>query len=242
MIPVSYTVETEQTAPRFAAAFAKGCGGEVSSMFQPARAWAGFGSPKTWEHLRAIRKAGLPWFYGDHAYFGRRVYYRITRDAYQHSGAGETDGRRLETLGIKVQPWQRSGADVLVCPPDWGWSRLMATDPNLWLADVQRKLKANTDRAIVIRKRNSTAPLADDLARAWAVVTYTSNVAVDALLAGVPVFVTGDCAARSMGRSDPVNIEFPRRPDDRERWAGVLADNQWTMDEIAAGSAWEKLR
>lgn len=44
-------------------------------------------------------------------------------------------------------------------------------------------------------------------------VTWTSNAAVDALLAGVPVFCTGDCAASVMGRSDPINIEYPYYPD-----------------------------
>jgi hypothetical protein len=244
MLPVSYPAPAETTAPLFAAAFAEGCGGEVSTVYQPTRPWAGFGSPKTWDHLRETRKRGGEWYYGDHAYFGRRVYFRATRNAYQHPGHGETDGRRFARMGIEIKPWQRGGSEILVCPPDAGWARLMNMDPNLWLAEVKKKLHANSDRTITVRRRGSRVPLVEQFrpGRTWAVVTYTSNIAVDALLYGVPAFVTGDCAARSMARSDPVNIEFPFRPDDRERWLGVLADNQWTLPEIAAGLAWEKLK
>ncbi|MEQ8504625.1 MAG: hypothetical protein RIB80_04815 [Rhodospirillales bacterium] len=72
-------------------------------------------------------------------------------------------------------------------------------------------------------------------------VTWTSNAAVDALLAGVPVFCTGDCAASVMGRSDPINIEYPYYPDNRYEWAATLAANQWTLDEIASGMMWAAL-
>ena len=243
MIPVSYSVPSEHTAPLFAAAFAKGCGGTVATEHVPGRAWAGFGSRTTWPGLNQTRRAGLPWYYGDHAYFGRRVYFRITRDAFQTRGLGETDGKRLAALGVEVKPWRTSGDAILLCPPDHLWARLMSFDARAWQAEVSRKLKENSDRDVIVRKRHGAhVPLEQHLQRAYVVVTHSSNVAVDALVYGVPVIVTGDCAARSMGRADPVSVEYPLRPDDRERWAGVLADNQWTMDEIAAGAAWERLQ
>jgi hypothetical protein len=64
---------------------------------------------------------------------------------------------------------------------------------------------------------------------------------VDALLAGVPVFCTAPCAAQTMGHTDPALIETPLYPDDRERWARVLAANQWTLDEMRDGACWHDL-
>jgi hypothetical protein len=66
-----------------------------------------------------------------------------------------------------------------------------------------------------------------------------SAAANEALLAGVPVFVTGECAARQMGRNALQHIEQPFYPDDREEWAGALAGAQWTEQELAKGAAWQ---
>ena len=78
-------------------------------------------------------------------------------------------------------------------------------------------------------KQDKTAPLAVDLKDCHAVVVHSSNVAVDALLAGVPVFCTVPCAAYRMGYADLSKIESPLYPDDREQWAWNLADQQWTL-------------
>ena len=243
MLIYSSPYEQGGTCPKFARAFAKGCGGEtrVTAEYQGG-GWAGFGSPMTWESLLAARKAGDDWYYGDHAYFGRNEYYRITRNAFQHDGCGEPDYSRLVPL-VWPHPWRRDGRHVLVCPPDNKIAPLMGFDEAAWLIDVQQRLHNNTDRTIKVRTRDQADahPLERDLDGAWALVTWGSNAAVEALVAGVPVFCTGDCAASRMGRSDPINIEYPFYPDDRDEWAAVLAANQWTLDEIASGMAWEVL-
>jgi len=86
------------------------------------------------------------------------------------------------------------------------------------------------------------APLAMDLIDCWAVVAHSSNVAVDALLLGVPVFVTDRCGARRCADTDLSHIESPRMPDDREEWAATLAAQQWTLEEMRSGLAWRMLQ
>ena len=253
-IPLVHAAPGERTSPRFAEAFAAGCGGAVATNFigHGGRDWAGFGSPRTWDSLTQARKAGRTFYYGDHAYFRAGRFYRVTRNAFQLTardfGAEPVDFRgmkaraeglrRLDALGVDLAPWRRDGAHVLVCPPDDAIGRLMGFDPAAWQADVLGRLRAHTDRPLRIRDRRAAKPLARDLAGAWALVTWTSNAAVEAVCAGVPVFCTGDCAAAVMGRTDPVNIEYPVYPDGRRDWAAKLAANQWTLDEIAAGDAW----
>jgi hypothetical protein len=69
-------------------------------------------------------------------------------------------------------------------------------------------------------------------------VTWTSNVAVEAIVAGVPAFVSRYSAAAPMaGMLDTLEhrIETPPMPDGREGWAASLAYGQFTLAEIASG-------
>lgn len=185
------------------------------------------------------------WVYCDNAYFGRDVYFRVTKNAYQHDGMGTAAPDRWDRLGRRIKPWRKGGAHVLVCPPEPLATELFGVEPT-WLEKVLAQLAKHTDREIRVRHRvgsvvSSGRSLAEDLSGAWAVVVWTSNVAVDALLAGVPVFCTHPCASYRMGTPDLSQIEAPVMPDDRERWAHVLAANQWTLDEMRSGQCWREL-
>jgi hypothetical protein len=104
-------------------------------------------------------------------------------------------------------------------------------------------LKASTDREIRVRtkEQRKAVPFAQALQGAHAVVCWTSNAAVDALLAGFPVFCTAPCAAYRMGQTDLAKIECPFFPPDREQWARNLAANQWTLNEMTSGQCWREL-
>ena len=76
-------------------------------------------------------------------------------------------------------------------------------------------------------------------------MTWSSNSAVEALLAGIPVFVQAKHAASyRMGTPDLTKIENPVAPSDniRLRFFQALAANQWTAEEIASGMAWAQIR
>ena len=79
-------------------------------------------------------------------------------------------------------------------------------DVEAWQDEVLCKLRAATDRPIRVRHREDLQrldPFATALDDCWALVTHQSNAAVEALLAGVPVFCTGECAATRMGTTGP---------------------------------------
>jgi hypothetical protein len=59
-------------------------------------------------------------------------------------------------------------------------------------------------------------------------------VAVDALMAGVPVFCV-DGVASAICPSDLSAIESPYMPDDRQAWAEDVAWCQFTLSEITRG-------
>lgn len=199
--------------------------------------------------LQTARADGRPWVYIDRGYF-RATYgddytgfFRVTRGAWQHSGRGlgVVETTRWENLLLKIQPWRR-GRHVLVCPPGDVFTQAVGGfSAKEWLDSTLEKLHANTDRPVVVRhkpaKGDKTPPLAHDLQDCHALVTYMSNTAVEAVLAGVPVFTTGQCAASAMGKKDLSEIESPAYPDGRESWAATLANNQWTLAELSKGAA-----
>lgn len=249
MTPVTYFAPDEITSPKFAYAFARGCGGAITAeteLFDGPVAL--FGSPSRWPVLRAAQDIGRDWFYGDHGYFGRKTlygggYYRVTRNGYQHDGTGEYPPDRFLAFHREVMPWRSTGSHVLVCPNSDTHFELHGLSGPKWLRDTLDVLRQHTDRELVVRWKNSKGPIKDALVDAWACVVYSSAAALDALIAGVPVFVTAPFAAGArMGLSDLAKIESPIYPDDREPFMWAIANQQWTLSEMIAGQAWSALR
>lgn len=254
---VFYASPFKQKSRKMAQMMAAGMGWPVSMglPFDASRAACFYGvTGDTLGLFRAALQSRQPYFYVDHAYFGRGTYYRMTCNAVQHSGLGETDGARWRAQGIDIQPWRRDGRHILVCPQSEAWHAWMMPDsaaPGDWANDVCEQLRLHTDRPIIVRHKpqharfanpdalvQSAESLAEALRDAWAVVVHQSGVGVHAAIAGVPVFSLGDCAVNPVACRDLALIESPRYVDDDERlrWLGVLADNQWTREEIQNGT------
>jgi len=247
MTPVAYYAPTEFTSPKVAYAFAKGCGGTITDeddLFPGPVAL--FGTPSQWPILRRAQAEGRDWFYIDHAYLYRGKYYRITKNAYQHDGRGVSTGERFHAMRRhEIAPWRTSGTHVLICPNSAVYFGLHGLDVEQWLKAVTLTLRQHTDRELRIRWKvqRTGRPIAEDLRGAWAVVVFSSAAALDALMAGVPVFTLAPFAASvRMGLSDLAQIETPVYPDDRDRFLSVLADHQWTLQEIVKGVAWRTLQ
>lgn len=245
MIPVSYYDANGTTSPKFAYAFAKGCGGtmtdEIGYLFDGPVAT--FGTPPVWPLLRFAKAHGRNVLWGDHGYLGRHKYFRITQNALQHDGDGQAPPDRFLAFQRPVQPWRKAGAYVLVCPNSAVYFGLHGLDVDEWLIGVRTELAKYTDREVRIRWKVTAEPINDDLANAWAVVVFSSAAALDALIAGVPCFTLAPFAASvRMGLSDLSQIEAPYYPDDREPFLWNLANNQWTIQEIFDGTAWRALQ
>jgi hypothetical protein len=194
---------------------------------------------------RAVRSRDF--YFCDNSYFdaGRERFFRVTRNAIQHHGFGRSDGKRLRELGVEIKPW-RTGRHVLVCLQSQLFMRLIAGFPE-WQEGISRWVFERTDRPIRVRgwsphKAALRETLRRDLEDAHCVVTWSSCAAVEAILAGVPVICMGPAAAGRMSSRSLDDIENPPRPEGREEWAAVLADNQWTLQEMREGMAWKALQ
>lgn len=202
--------------------------------------------------LAAAIKGGREWVYIDRGYFGATVgndysgYFRATRGAFMHDGAGAAKPDRWNRLGKLIMPWKRNGDHVLVCPPGPVYASLRGFDAAKWLEDTLATLKQSTDRELRVRAKPGKGvppePLSQALRGCHALVTHSSNAAVDALIAGVPVFPTAKCSASRMGIADVRRIEMPYYPDDREQFCWNLAQNQWLLSEMRSGECWRYLQ
>jgi hypothetical protein len=245
VIPVSYYDPHGTSSPKFAYAFAKGCGGtmtdELGYLFDgPA---AAFAVPPAWPLLQFARAQGRDVYYGDHGYFGRKKYYRITKNAYQHDGTGDATPDRFVSFRRPVQPWRTSGGHILVCPNSSVYFELHGLNVDQWLLDVRHQLAAVTDRDVRIRWKVTASPIEHDLVDCWAVVVLSSAAAIDGLIAGVPCVTLAPWAATArMGLTDLSQIETPYYPDGREPFLWNLAAQQWTIRELCDGQAWRALQ
>jgi hypothetical protein len=208
--------------------------------------------PVVWGVLRdsdrilAQAKAQLLYFfYIDHAYFdrGHGKSYRITRNRYEAGPTRKCPEDRAAELGIDLEPWRKSGREIIVCPPtDYFIQAHGCAD---WLDTTLETLRSVTDRPITIREKpqpgTAAVPLKAALKTAHALVTHSSNVAIEAACLGTPVFVNPASAAAPVGQTDLSKMEEPVYPD-REPWLAHLAYNQFSIDEIRDGKAWQLLR
>lgn len=179
---------------------------------------------------RKVLASGEDYFIADNSYYDRArgVQYRVTKNHFQHHGGGSTTGERFAALGYEIKPPREPGFRVLAVEQSPVHMRCVAGDET-WLA--RRTCGAAQD----VRRRRWSAEklkiqttLQEDLAWANLVVTHSSAAAIEALIEGLRVMVSPMSAAYYL-------TDFT----DRQRFFGVLADNQWTLQEIAEGAMWK---
>lgn len=245
-LPVTYYVNSPHISREFGLAFGKGCKGSIypiSSILKKGDV-AMFGSIDGWNLLQQAIKEGRNWYYGDKAYFGRNKYYRITKNAYQSDCKGRVDSKRWEKLKISVNRW-KTGSKILICQQSEAFYELHGHNRAQWVTNTINELRKYTDRPIEVRSKvygdSTEALFRQSLIDVHAVIVYSSVSGAQAAIHGTPCFATEKCASLAFGTSDLSKIENPVKPDNRYEMACVLANNQWTLDEIRNGTAWRDL-
>lgn len=250
--PLCYLNPKKGGAREILEAFAAGSGAEITTdlTLRPDRLAVLYGvDPVTEPLYRKMVSGGHPHCYIDNGYFRSKWngggYYRVTRDRPQDGGGGQSDGTRWAALGLQIKPWRKTGSHVLVvCQSDYWYQRHGLVSAAFWVDQVMADLRKHTKRPVVVRNaagKKKDQSIAEAFEACWGVVVHSSNVAVDALLEGIPVFCGHPCAAYTLSGSVQ-QLESPVYPHDRERWTRVLADNQWSLDEFRNGTCWRHLQ
>jgi hypothetical protein len=171
--------------------------------------------------------------------------------AYFQSAPRPAD--RIAEHGLQIKPWRKSTSGPIILA---GMSAKAAAAEGLaaesWEREAAAQLRQYTDRAIIYRPKpnwsgarsimgtsmDSRTPLDIALRDAYAVVTHHSNVAIDALMAGVPCICPyGAASVLSAHSMDQIN-DLPMNGD-RAQFAADLAYTQYSIDEMQSGIAWD---
>lgn len=196
-----------------------------------------------WLTLRTVPpalKSGRPFWVIDNGYWEpargmARGYYRLTYCSMSPVLLPNAPSHRLGTRQLK--PWRKGNSlsPVVLGMPGLDFGLAVGIDVRTWAADILPRIRKATSREIIVRPKKSPVALERDLSGAWALVTHSSNVAVDAVLAGIPVFVEPTNPAAPVGRIQ-LEIEQPTKPD-RYPWLCSLSCQQFTLDEMRSGEA-----
>jgi hypothetical protein len=160
-------------------------------------------------------------------------------------------GDRWTKLNIQFMPWRESKKDDPILIAHQHVSAYDGQDRQAFFHSIIAELQQRTNRQLILRPHPrdktlsglpggcliSRRPLIEDLSAAHAVVTYDSNIAVEALIYGIPVFTFRRTMADPLACHDIAQIENPEKPD-RQQWAHDLAYCQWNVQEIRNGLPW----
>lgn len=204
---------------------------------------------RCWEDGRQFR-------YVDTGYFGNRPnpqnpqgwkhWHRIVPNNLQHNAIIPRPDDRWRAHNITLKPYQGPGEYILIAAPDEKPCAFYGITLDSWLSDTVAEIKRHTDRPIQIRQRpvaradRKTQRAEDWLQGVHALVTFNSTAATEAVMNGVPAFVTAPCnAALPVSSADLSTIDNPEFPDPDHvyAWACHLAYGQFHLRELVSGEA-----
>ncbi len=178
------------------------------------------------------------------------------------------DAKRWPLFRHSFKPWKNDGSKIIILGQHHTseqWAGMPSMDK--WFENQINEIRKHTDKLIEIRphprnlirfnaKKYSNVrikhPIMDratiddtdfkkSLNDAWAVVNHSSNPAMEAVINGVPVFVSNDSLCRDVGNNNLNTIANPSKPD-RQNWANKLSYTEWFADEISEGIPWKRIK
>jgi hypothetical protein len=206
---------------------------------------------------------GRDFYYIDTGYFGNertttnpngwKYWHRIVKNDLQHRNIIPRPDDRFKKFNKKINPWKKDGRKILVAAPDEKPCKFYGVDKETWVTQTVATIKQYTDRPVIVRERAAKridriatdtlqAALDDDV---YALVTFNSNAATEAIFYGIPAFTLAPAnAASPVGSQDLSQIEAPYYPDNDKlyAWACHLAYGQFHINELKNGTAMQILK
>ena len=206
---------------------------------------------KCWE-------SGRPFYYIDNGYIGnlmkKKKYYRVVKNNIQHTKIQENMPSDRYVALCQFAPYMnyygkkatQSGPILLVTPSEKP-CQFYNIDKNTWLKETTEELRKYTDRPIIVREKGLRPDRIKDNSVAaqcardqiYAVVTYQSMAALEAMHYGIPAFTTALSCVYSVANRNLSDIENPNYPAE-DKFLNVmhyLSYCQYTLDEMNRGVA-----
>ena len=205
---------------------------------------------------------GRPYYYIDTGYIGnmqkRKDWHRIVPSGMQHSQINWTmPSDRFEKIAatkpyLPFPGWKKNGRSILVVTPSEKPCKFYGINRDEWVKDTIAKIKENTDRPIIVRDKTIRRDRVgsgsiyhqldeDDI---FAVVTYNSIAATEAIGYGIPCFTLAPNAADFFCEKDLTKIEKPKyaEPMRVHKWQHWIAYCQYLPREMRDGTALKHIR
>lgn len=180
----------------------------------------------------------------------------------------EVDNKRWPLFKHTFKPWNPTGDIIVICgqhDASEQWKGLPRMSQ--WIEQQINEIRKYTTRPILVRPhpRNNIQFKENDfknvkvrlpkrdyktyddtdfkatLERTWAVVNHSSNPAMEAVINGIPVFVSEDSLCHDVGNIGFSDINTPAMPN-RQNWANMLSYTEWFRNEIQKGLPWSRIK
>ena len=203
-------------------------------------------------------------FYIDNGYIGnafkRKWFYRVVRNNVQHVGKIKNLPNDRWRYLIDKLPWltyqgpkpRPSNGPILLVTPSEKPCMFYGITRDDWISNTVSELKQHTNREIIVRNKGLRGERVGDNSIAsqchrqgvWAVVTYQSIAALEAVHYGIPAFTTAPNIGESVCNTDLSSIENPTYPtmDELNRLFNYIAYCQYTPAELATGDAYRIIK
>ena len=207
---------------------------------------------------------GRDFYYIDNGYIGnamkKKWYYRVVKNNVQHTDKIiDVPADRFKRMQ-ELHPWlqyngQKNRPDngpILLVTPSGKPCAYYNIDRDTWLDETIATIKEHTDRKIIVRDKGLRGDRIGDNSIAaqcsrdeiWAVVTYQSIAAIEAMHYGIPAFTLAPTVTQHLANTDLSKIETPMYPDENEfqKFLHYLAYCQYTPGELANKSAYNIIK
>jgi hypothetical protein len=193
-------------------------------------------------------KAKVEWWNIDHGFFKRSRqdtfdgYYRIGRNALTPSFWPKAieSGSRWRKLRIEPAPWAwKAVGPIILCPPTDAMSSFFGVSAEAWVKQTVGKIHPNLRHLAKVRLKSDKIPIQKALRSARAVAVFNSNVAVEALVAGIPA-VADEGIVRSWNNFGAERLHEDFTKLDRNILFRAAAECQFTIAEMRSGLAWKR--
>ncbi len=228
--------------------------GEVIADVALAYGWLG---ELTTRVFSKYKEAGKRFVFFDLGYWarGQEGHYRLGVDDWD-TALKMTRGcpsDRFDSLKVNVRDdWNRESKKIMIVGMSGKAAWTHGYSDGQWENETRIKLvkELPDDYHIHIRQKPNkqnvrVTPIEDDLRESWFVVSHHSNVAVDALVAGVPYWAKkGVGAILSPVTCDAQLIGKPFFPTEADKMQLLydIAYAQWTPAEMRNGDCWNYIK
>lgn len=230
--------------------------------------WHGRMSPNqtVWKHYRSN---GRPVVVTEVGGIKRGTTWKVGLNGINRSGDYRPSGNnnnRARSLGLELKPWRSDGEYVLICGQH-DKSQQWENQPPIskWVMNTIETIQEHSGRDIILRPHprcrlpdiehqyqrvyrqepqhvNGTYDDFDlTFERAHAVVNWSSNPGIHAVINGIPAFVGPNSLAYDVANHYLQHIEHPKHTD-RTQWLNDYAWTEYTVEEISTGLPLQQLR